>query len=312
MRTALLLAALSPVLLAHDVMGWIPPYNLEASRQAIAHKAGAVTLDQCLTRMGLQFWLVSPEGTLSYAERGEKLSDKDVALFRDWARAHGVKVQLTVYNHDGKAWDWARARSAFGAHRATFVKSLVAEMERLDLDGVDLDLEGEGSFDADRAAYGEFVAALSTALRAKGRLLTVDSFHSPCANAPNMSWWSDWKGRIDFIHSMGYGDLYEASTEAFTPPGGVPCANGAPIFKFSWQTAYGLGAGFPAAQLGMGLPSWVYEWGGSPLPRHLDDLAKLGAAAAIWDIPGMMGDAKESRWSSEAAWKALAAFKARK
>jgi len=291
-------------------MGWVPPYNLAASRQALAHRAGTVTLDQWLSRMGLQFWLVTPAGGLEYARRGEPLGDAETAFFRDWAKARGVKVLLTVFNHDGKDWDWDRARAAFAGHREVLVKALVAEMERLGLDGIDVDLEGVGDLGGDRAAYAAFVASLATAVHGKGRILTIDSFHSPCANAPNMSWWADWKGCADAIHSMGYGDLFEASSEAFTPPGGAPCASGAPLFRFSWQTAFGQGAGFKAGQLGLGIPAWLYEWGGSALPRHLEDLAKVGAAAAVWDIPGTLGSPQDPRWGSEAAWKALARFKA--
>jgi len=309
LRAALLLATFALSLGAHDVMGWIPPYNLATSRRALTHRAGTVTLDQWLNRLGLQFWLLTPQGGLEYARRGENVTDADVALFRDWGKAHGVKVQLTVYNHDGKGWDWERARAAFADHREALVKSLVDTMVRFDLDGIDLDFEGEGDHDADRPAYAAFVKTLAAAVRAKGRLLTVDSFHSPCANAPNMSWWSDWRGQVDAIHSMGYGDLAEASTEVFTPAGGVPCAGGAPIFRFSWQVAYGQGAGFRPDQLCLGLPGWLYEWHGSPLPRHLEDLARVGAGAAVWDIPGALGDDKDPRWGGETAWKALAGFR---
>ena len=309
MKRLFVLCSLAGSLFAHDVMGWIPPYGLASSRKALAHKAGKVTADQWLSRMGLQFWIVTPEGKLKFAERGEALGDADVAHFRDWAKGKDVKVLLTVYNHDGKTWDWARARSAFTDYRETLVDSLVAETLRLGLDGVDLDLEGEGSFEADRPAYAAFVKSLSAALRMKGKLLTIDSFHSPCFNAPNMAWWGDWQGQVDAIHSMGYGDLYEANAAGFTPDKGEPCAEGAAIFRFSWQADWAKTKGFRPSQVLMGVPGWQYEWGGSPLPRHLKDLAKIGAGCAVWDIPSTLGNDKDARWGSEEAWKALTAFK---
>ncbi|GLH72469.1 hypothetical protein GETHLI_09710 [Geothrix limicola] len=309
MKRLITLGALAGSLLAHDVMGWIPPYRLEISRKALRHKAGPVTADQWLSRLGLQFWILNSEGRLAYAERGERITDVDVSHFRQWAQTRGVMVLLTVYNHDGKIWDWQRARTAFTLHRDTLVKSLVDEMLRLCLDGIDLDLEGEGNLDGDRAAYGAFVAALSAAVHAKGKLLTIDSFHSPCFNAPNMAWWGDWKGQVDAIHSMGYGDLYEANASDFTPEGGQPCAGGAAIFRFSWQVDWAKSKGYRPAQVLLGVPGWQYEWGGSALPGHLQDLAKTGAGCAVWDIPSILGDGKDARWSSEAAWKALAAFK---
>ena len=45
------------------------------------------------------------------------------------------------------------------------VHALVTEVERLDLDGVDVDLEGNGSLDADRAAFVRFMRDLSTQLQ---------------------------------------------------------------------------------------------------------------------------------------------------
>lgn len=309
MKCLLILCTLASSLFAHDVMGWIPPYQLALSRKVLGHKTGGITADQWLSRMGLQFWIVTPEGKLAYAQRGEAITDIDVAHFRGWAKRKGIKLLLTVYNHDGKTWDWQRARSAFAGHRDVLVTSLVEEMHRLDLDGIDLDLEGEGYLDADREAYGAFVHALSTAVHAKGKLLTIDSFHSPCFNAPNMAWWGDWKGQVDAIHSMGYGDLYEANAAGFTPDNGKPCAEGAAIFRFSWQADWAKQKGFQPAQVLMGVPGWQYEWGGAPLPKHLLDLAKVGAGCAVWDIPSTLGGGKDSRWSSAAAWKALAAFK---
>ncbi|WLT33282.1 glycosyl hydrolase family 18 protein [Geothrix sp. PMB-07] len=312
MKRLLLLASLTGSLVAHDVIGWIPPYQLGASRKALAHRAGAVTADQWLSRMGLQFWILTPEGKLAYAERGETITDAEVAHFRNWGKAKGVPVLLTVYNHDGKIWDWQRARSAFALHRDALVTSLVDEMTRHGLDGIDLDLEGEGYLDADREAYGAFVKALSTAVHAKGKLLTVDSFHSPCFNAPNMAWWGDWQGQVDGIHSMGYGDLYEANAASFTPEGGKPCAEGAAIFRFSWQIEWAKGKGFRPAQVLLGIPGWQYEWGGAALPKHLEDLAKVGAGCAVWDIPSTLGSDKDPRWGSETAWAALARFKRQK
>jgi len=293
-----------------QVMSWVPPYRLEASRQALRHRAGAVDAGQWLSRLGLQFWMPTADGGLRYASHEEKVGDDEVAWFRAWAREHGVKLLLTVYNYDGKAWNWALARAAFHDHRAAFVTRLVAEMERLQLDGIDLDLEGNGALDADRAAFARFVGELSAALRRRGKLLTVDSFHSPCANAPNMAWWPDWAGRIDAVHSMGYGDLYEGSTETFTPEGSnAACMNGQPIFRFSWQTNWGKAHGYQPAQVLLGLPGGSYEWGGRTLVRHLQDAAAQGAGICIWDLPAVRGEPGDARWGSEEAWAALKRFR---
>lgn len=297
-----------------EVMSWVPPYQLEKSREALLHRAGDITADQWLSRMGLQFWLPTEEGGLRFVTHEEKVGDEEVAWFRTWAQSRGVKVLLTVYNHDGKTWNWELARAAFRDNTDVFVKNLVAEMDRQGLDGIDLDLEGNGFLDADRVAYASFIRKLSAVLKPRGKLLTVDSFHSPCFNAPHMAWWEDWAGQVDAIHSMGYGDLYEGSTESFTPEGGTVCRNGEAIFKFSWQVNWGKAHGFKAAQILPGLPGGRYEWGqggkGSSLPAHLQEVAAQGAGVCIWDIPGTLGrPGGDQRWGSEEAWTALRRFR---
>ncbi len=315
-----ILATLAAVLLgaslAHaapgpQVIGWVPPYALEASMRGLE---SSPAVGATLTRIGLQLWNPSVDGRgLVFAPidaTGQQVKGADVVRFRDWARTRSIQVLLTVYNNSqvlGK-WDWALARGAFADHRAEFIQALVAEMDKFQLDGIDLDLEGEGDHSTDRVAYAAFVRDLSKVLRSKGRLLTVDSFHSPCDNAPNMSWWGDWKGQVDAIHSMGYADLYEGSTDTFTPPNQPVCAGGAHLFKYSWQLQHGLTAGYRADQIVMGLPTWVDTWGkgglGSDAVSHLREVQTLGGGVALWDLqlaaPG---------WNSSDTWDAVRALR---
>ena len=276
---------------APQVVGWVPPYAMDKAMEGLNATPGVAAT---LTRLGLQFWNPTPDGTgvaLAPVDKtGQPVTPADVLRFRDWARERKIPVLLTVYNNSqviGK-WDWALARNAFINQRAAFTQSLIAEMDKFGLDGIDLDLEGEGSFEMDREPYAHFVRELSKLLKARGKLLTVDSFHSPCANAPNMAWWADWKGHIDAIHSMGYADLYEGSTTTFTPPGQKACEDGAHIFKYSWQLAYGMKAGYARDQIVLGVPTWVDTWGqgglGSDAASHLRELRALGAGIALWDM----------------------------
>lgn len=248
-------------------------------------------------------------GELVFADRGEPLGAADADWFADWGRRNGVKVLLTVYNFRDGHWDWPLARSAFADHPDALVANLLATVERHGLDGVDLDLEGNGIFDEDRAAFADFVAKLSAALNARGKELTIDSFHSPCFNAPNMAWWPDWKGHVDAIHSMGYGDLYEGSTETFTPEGRSVCAQGEALFRYSWQADWAVRHGIDASKVLMGIPGGEYAWGAGkgrkPLPKQLQDVEATGAGIAIWDVNGIAS----GRWGSAKAWKALKAFR---
>jgi hypothetical protein len=294
-----------------QVIGWVPPYGLEASAFAINANP---KIGQELTQMGLQFWNPSADGTglvLAPVDKsGKQVEDASVMRFRDWARARNIKVLLTVYNNSqviGK-WDWELARRAFKDQRSTFIKALIAEMEKYQLDGIDVDLEGDSDHDEDRAAYAAFVRELSEAVRSKGKILTVDTFHSPCANAPNMSWWQDWRGQIDALHSMGYQDLYEASEDTFTPGGKPICENGAHIFKYSWQLQYGLKAGYRVDQILLGQPTWIDKWGKAgqetDTVSHIKEAQALGAGIALWDLQlGAPG------WRSDATWNAIRALR---
>lgn len=294
-----------------QVIGWVPAYGMEPSMRALRASPGVGT---ALTRIGLQFWNPSADGRgVVFApidKTGQPVTPADVIRFRDWARAHDIQVLLTVYNNSQVIghWDWPLARKAFVEQPAAFTQALIDEMDKYRLDGIDLDLEGEGDFDADRAAYASFVRGLSEKLKARGKLLTIDTFHSPCWNAPNMSWWADWRDQADAIHSMGYADLYEGSTEAFTPPGKPVCEGGAPIFKYSSQVRYGLRAGLRPEQIVLGLPTWVDTWGsggeGADAVSHLREVQALGAGVALWDLQlGAPG------WNIPATWEAVRAVR---
>ena len=308
---ALLGASLARAAPGPQVIGWVPPYALEVSMLALE---SSPAVGATLTHIGLQLWNPSADGLgLVFAPidaTDKQVTGLDVVRFRDWARARNIQVLLTVYNNSqvlGR-WDWALARGAFADHRAEFIQALVAEMGKYQLDGIDLDLEGEGDLDADRVAYAAFVRDLSKVLKSRGKRLTIDSFHSPCANAPNMSWWGDWKGQVDAIHSMGYADLYEGSTDTFNPPSNPACAGGAHLFKYSWQLQYGLKAGYRADQIVMGLPTWVDTWGkgglGADAVSHLREVQALGGGVALWDLqlaaPG---------WISKDTWDAVRALR---
>jgi hypothetical protein len=289
------------------VMGWVPAYGIEPSLQALE---ALPAMGHALTRIGLQFWNPAPDGrSLVLAPvdtTGRPVSAADIERLQRWARAHRVQTFLTVYNNSQviNRWDWPLARRAFADHRDEFVAAIVATAEAWHFEGVDVDLEGEGDFEADRAAFASFIRALSTALKAHGKRLTVDSFHSPCDNAPNMRWWADWRGQVDAIHTMGYADLYEGSTQTFTPEGKPVCENGAALFRYSWQLQYGLQAGYRREQIVMGMPTWVDTWGsggfGPSAADHLREVRALGAGVALWDL-----QLQAPGWTRASTWEAV-------
>lgn len=290
-----------------QVIGWVPAYGIDASLQAMNSNAD---IAKGLTRIGLQLWNPSKDGkSIVFApvdDHGKLVTDSQVRTLVAWAKQRRIQVVLTVYNNSQvmKKWDWELARNAFAKQPRAFSRALLKEMQKYDLDGIDLDLEGEGALDQDRPAYARFVALLSKELKKRGKLLTVDSFHSPCINAPNMSWWADWRGQVDAIHSMGYQDLYEGSTASFTPEGGTVCENGAAMFKYSWQLQYGIKAGYRPDQIVMGMPTWLDQWGeggvGASVLNHVQEAKQLGVGIALWDLQ-LEGKA----WRQSETWRAI-------
>ncbi|MBC3881643.1 hypothetical protein H8K35_07900 [Undibacterium sp. LX40W] len=296
-----------------QVIGWVPAYGIDTSLPALESNPD---IAKGLTRIGLQFWNPSKDGkSLVFApvnEQGKLVTEAQVRALVAWAKQRGIQVVLTVYNNSQvmKKWDWELARNAFAQQPKSFSRALLNEMQKFDLDGIDLDLEGEGALDHDRQAYAHFVAQLSKELKKRGKLLTVDSFHSPCTNAPNMSWWVDWRGQVDAIHSMGYQDLYEGSTASFTPEGGNVCENGAAMFKYSWQLQYGVKAGYRADQIVMGMPTWLDHWGeggaGPSVLNHIQEAKQLSVGVALWDLQ-LEGKA----WRQSETWRAIRDLRAK-
>lgn len=294
-----------------QVMGWVPAYGIDAAFKAMQ---ATPAIGQAMTRIGLQFWNPSADGTgIVFAPvdaTGKPVNPASVRLLTRWARSHGVQPLLTVYNNSQviNRWDWPWARRAFAEHPEEFGAALVAAVDKWQLDGVDLDLEGEGDLAADRPAFAAFVHQLAAALKAKGKLLTIDSFHSPCDNAPNMRWWSDWVGDVATIHSMGYEDLYEGSNATFTPEGRPVCENGAMLFRYSWQLDYGVRAGYRRDQIVLGMPTWVDSWGsggmGPGVVDHLREVRALGGGVGLWDM-----QLAAAAWTRPATWEAVQALR---
>lgn len=284
----------------HQVMSWISPYGMEGAEEFI--NAHSEKMARGLTRIGLQFWQPLSNGGIEYAKvEGPESTpnDQKVALFRDWAHQRKIAVLLCVYNAQQWEWNWGLATSAFTANGGeTLAQALVDEMERLNLDGVDLDLEGNIN-NADPAQYLPFLQKISEKLKARKKILTIDTFHSTCWNAPNVSWWNGWVGLVDQIHSMGYEDLYEGNTTALC---GIEN-----IFKYSTQVAMGRTAGHPDGTVLMGIPTNA-QWGsgglGSSLLNHLDEVIAVNTGIAIWEIYTM-----KTVWENDETWNKIAQIK---
>lgn len=250
------------------VMTWMPPYSRSVSWERLRAKYQGAGPSTALTHLGLQFWAPSAGGGLERPTKFGTISDAEVKTYVDWAHSNGVKVMLTVYNGvDG--WDWPLAKNAFANNQKSFVRVLVAEMQRLKLDGIDVDLEGV--IDAtpdDKTTYVAFIKALSKAVRAKGKTLQLDSFHY-IYNAPNQTWWAELFPHVDAISSMGYEDLGRSAD--------------------GWQSydAQRAAAGSKAnmSKLIIGVPTYLESWQGDAALAQVKWFtpAKTRVGLGLWD-----------------------------
>jgi hypothetical protein len=253
-----------PFFSGRPVITWVAAYSVEKTKARLDESFGGNGLQDAITHLALQFWIPTADGGIATTPKYGAISDETISLFSKWGHAHGIRVMLCVYN-SLESWDWSLARSAFADHPAEFSDALVKEVERRHLDGVDIDLEGQGSLDDDKAAFVEFIRGLSGKLHAKGKQLTVDSFPSHW-NAPNQTWWQDLLPLVDGLTSMGYADL------------------GLDGEDWRGYPAQKAAAGNDVAKLLIGVPSDKDEWQNHPALDHIGWIAADGGmGVAIWD-----------------------------
>ena len=263
-------------------MTWVPSYATEICRDRLDESFGEVGLKNGLTHMGLQFWRPTEEGRIELVDDFKPIYDSTIINFRKWGQTHGIKVLLCIYNGTRDGWNWNLAKNAFETHRKQFIKTLVSETVRLNLDGVDIDFEGKGKLDGDTEVFVSFIKELSSALKAKGKELTVDSFAYKW-NAPNQGWWKLLLPYVDALHVMGYSETGSKST--------------------SWRSYDFLkaAAGKYSSKLLIGVPSHASNWEKASVQEHLEWIVTdPSVGLAIWDA-----QLKDSKWRTQEIWQTI-------
>jgi hypothetical protein len=267
------------------VMTWVPPYAIEKCRALLNDTYGGFGPRDALTHVALQFWLPTKTGGIEKTDKYGIITDATVMRIHSWARIRGIRTMLCVYNNTD-TWDWSLAQAAFAGHREDFVNAVVKETQRLALDGVDVDLEGNGQFDASKESYVAFIRELATRLHALGKQITVDSFAYKW-NAPNQTWWAELLPIVDGLNSMGY-----EQTGAHAP---------------GWQSyaAQKTAAGANAAKLLIGIPADKPDWTGTSAAENIDWIVRdPSVGIAIWDA-----QFSDPYWKTAIVWKTLARMK---
>jgi len=123
-----------------------------------------------------------------------------------------------------------------------FVANLVSYLDALNLDGVDVDVEGAPV----NANYGPFITKLVASLRPKGKLVTAALGQWFGNNVPAAAY-----AAFDFVNVMSYDHCTDTSP---------PCEHS----SMAWVTsdlAFFRGKGVPADKLVLGVPFYGWCWG---------------------------------------------------
>ncbi|MFL9839964.1 glycosyl hydrolase family 18 protein [Sphingomonas sp. ST-64] len=189
-------------------------------------------------------------------------------------RANGAKVLVSIGGGviPSCSGDWSALLAA--DRRDATVAALVALSDTLGLDGIDVDLEGELLTAIDRAGdYTPFIAALSRAMQARGKLLT-------CATA-------SYDGGMIPVASIRYFDLVNVmSYDAIGPSWGPAGAEHAPLAMARRDLALWLERGVAPERLVLGVPFYGYGFNGVAANWSYRDLLAAYPEAAKRDRIG--------------------------
>jgi len=190
-------------------------------------------------------------------------------------RAKGAKVLLSVGGGSipGCSGDWAALLGGEG--RATIVAEMLAIVEAAGLDGIDIDIEGALLTAIDRqGSYTPFIAALSKALKAKAKLLTVAT--------------ASYEGGMIPVSSVRYFDLVmPMSYDAIGPSWGNPGAEHSTYAQAERDVALWRARGVRPERLVLGVPFYGYGFGSFAPGGGFNTLfAAHGPAALSADVIG--------------------------
>lgn len=232
--TALLLVNATTVLADEKLVAYVPNW--------IDLPAFAETIDYSkLTHINLAFENPSNSaGDLSFSKADEALIKK--------AHAHQVKVLVSIGGGTASGDKILQSRYfdlLSGSKRAGFAARITAYLVAHDFDGLDVDIEGP-SINGD---YGAFVADLSSALKARDKLLTAALSQGYGGNNVPDSVFA----HFDFVNIMAYDGAGPWNPES-------PGQHSSLQFAKS-NVDYWLQRGLPKSKAVLGVPFYGYGFG---------------------------------------------------
>jgi hypothetical protein len=269
--------------MAANVITWVPPYSIPECKNTLEADFGGIGMKDGLTHLALQFWVPNGPEVAKIQVYGN-ISDDDIIWFRDWGRQHDIKVMLCIFNAEN-GWDWDLGVNSFVNNQDDFVASVLAEIDRLELDGAEIDIEGPGAGNEYQDEFHTFCTRLADSLHPQGKHVTVASF-AYIWNAPNSDWWPGLMEVVDGITSMGYDEIGRNAD--------------------GWASYAGQKELAPnPSKLMIGMMGGNNSWQGNNALEQLDWVVEDGeCGVAIWDAA--LGG---SLWESAEAWEKLALIK---
>ena len=306
---------------AGDVTIWVPPYYITECKSTVDMDFGGIKMKDAITNLALQFWTPNPDnpGQVVFQPKyagssSSKVNDANVQWFVNWGKTNKVPVILCIYNSmkqssGSEMWDWQLVHNSISStYRDSFVKSILAQVDKFDLDGVDIDFEGNDSkYDvdwlrADSTNFYTFSQQLADSLHKRGKIVNVAVFNDKW-NVPGILWWQKLLKIYDGVETMGY-------TSATAPISGSEAQH-----KYQYDTLMTVakqGGVNRGRKLMIGLPSDATSWKGTTLDANLDWLLQNGRMSDTSTVGLCIWDAalKSSAWKTAAVWKKVAQMSA--
>lgn len=273
--SALALGLISQVSLAQNrLIGYIPSYS---NMTAVADRTDLSKL----THINLAFLNPNSSGAVANGTNpvcmggvsGANVSGSEITYVVNKAHAVGVKVLVSMAGGGipGCSGNWQTLLQP--GNRATLVNNIVQYLNTMNLDGVDIDIEGELLTSIDNAGnYTPFIQALKNALPNKLVTSATASYNGGMIPTSSIQY-------FDFVNIMSY--------DAIGPSWGVAGSEHSSYAQAQADINTWVNRGLPKSKLVLGVPFYGYGFAGMPGSITFNDIVnQYGAAAAQNDVIG--------------------------
>jgi hypothetical protein len=256
-----------PPLRPHEVFGFAPYWTLSQSGQFDVSELTTIAY------FGVD---VNPDGSLDASGPGwNGFESQALADLETRAHAAGTRVVLTVTCFAQKTLD---ALTSSPSAPGTLSSALIAALRAKNLDGVNLDFEGEGS--ADQVGLTNLVTQVSSALHAADPSwqVTMDTYASSAGDPNGFYNVKALSSVVDGLFVMAYSLNMSAHPSASSPLTSTMFSDAQTVAQYV--------ADIPAAKVILGLPFFGYDW---VTANGSMTAAATGPATPISDAQAMSG-----------------------